>query len=119
MVKNRLGALGEQSLKMKFVDTNRVAFTDGETTVELYDIGPGPHAAEMLVAYLPKQKIIYEADLFDELAGLRRGPTIQLSDWIDARKLEVESIVPVHGAVTSIAEFRKDVANFKRSGRPG
>ena len=32
--------------------------------VELIDIGPNPHAREMVVAYLPKERVVFQGDLF-------------------------------------------------------
>ncbi|MCI0351422.1 MAG: MBL fold metallo-hydrolase, partial [Acidobacteriales bacterium] len=39
-------------------------FEDETQRVEVIDFGPNPHAKEMLVAYLPKQKLLFQADLF-------------------------------------------------------
>jgi hypothetical protein len=50
-------ARNPQPLKMEFIENGKRVFTDGATTVELYDIGTNPHTEEMLVAYLPKEKI--------------------------------------------------------------
>ena len=44
--------------------TGKRVFTAGDRTVELYDVGPNPHVAEMTVAYLPKEKTLFVADLF-------------------------------------------------------
>ena len=43
-------------------------FQDDKHVVELYDIGPNPHANEILVAYLPKEKILFQADLLNAAA---------------------------------------------------
>lgn len=106
-------------LKMEFIENGKRVFTDGVTTVELYDIGAGPHAEEMLVAYLPKEKILYEADLFDDLEGLRSETTAELAKWIESRKLAVETIVPVHGRVTTLEELKKDIANRREQIKRG
>src|SRR5207244_5779841 len=39
------------------------SLTDGERTVELRDL-PNPHSSGMLMVYLPKEKILFESDLF-------------------------------------------------------
>ena len=103
-------SLSPKPLKMEFIEDGKRAFTDGVTTVELYNIGAGPHAEEMLVAYLPKEKILYEADLFDEPTGLRSKTTAQLAKWIESQKLAVETILPVHGKVTTFEELKQDIA---------
>jgi len=38
--------------------------TDGTQTVELYNVGPNAHSEELVIAYLPKQKILWQADIF-------------------------------------------------------
>lgn len=38
--------------------------TDGKQTLELYDAGPNAHSREITFAYLPKQKIIWQVDMF-------------------------------------------------------
>ena len=43
------------------VQNKRRVLTDDNHTVELYDIGPGPHAREMLVVYLPKKRLSFRA----------------------------------------------------------
>ena len=41
-------------------------FEDGVHQVELYRFA-SPHTGEMIVAYLPKEKILFEADMLDIL----------------------------------------------------
>jgi glyoxylase-like metal-dependent hydrolase (beta-lactamase superfamily II) len=108
-------ARNPQPLKIEFIENGKRVFTDGVTTIELYDIGTNPHTEEMLVAYLPKEKILFQADLFDDLSGLRSRTTMQLADWIESKKLAVETILPVHGKATTIEEFRRDAANFRKA----
>ena len=107
--------LNPQPPKMEFIENGKRVFTDGVTTVELYDIGPSPHAEEMLIAYLPKEKILYEADIFDGLFDSRYPSTAHLIKWIEQKKLAVEKIVPVHGTVTTIDEVQKAVANTQKA----
>ena len=44
--------------------TGKRVFDDGARTLEVRDIGPNPHVAEAVIAYLPKQKAVFVADLF-------------------------------------------------------
>ncbi len=91
--------------------------TDGTTTVEIYDIGNGPHAESMLVAYFPAQKFIYQGDLLNRPANgdvpIANNTSVHFLAWIDSKKLPVEITIPVHGTPTTIAEFRKAVADMK------
>lgn len=38
--------------------------TDGIQTIELYNAGPNTHSEELTFAYLPKQKILWQVDIF-------------------------------------------------------
>ena len=51
--------------KFEPLQNGKRVLTDGTTTVEIYDIGKGPHAEEMLVAYFPDHKLIYQGDLLN------------------------------------------------------
>jgi flavorubredoxin len=42
-------------------------FTDGKRTVELYSIGPTSHVADMTMFYFPKEKILFQGDMFSSL----------------------------------------------------
>ncbi len=90
--------------------------TYGTTTVEIYDIGNGPHGQEMLVAYFPAQKLIFQGDLLNRPANgdapIANNTSVHFLEWIDSKKLAVEITIPVHGTPTTIVEFRKAVADM-------
>ena len=89
--------------KVELVENGKRVFTDGEQVVELYDIGPTSHAKEMLVAYLPKQKLLYQGDLFfapfdDKIpVGPAQPLTAEFGAWLKKSGLDVERIAAVHG----------------------
>jgi glyoxylase-like metal-dependent hydrolase (beta-lactamase superfamily II) len=82
--------------------------TDGTRTIELYNLTGYEHTVDMLVVYLPKEKILAEADAFTPPAT----PTTPLAvsavpyaaalyDNIQRRKLDVKTIAPFHGGRTT------------------
>jgi glyoxylase-like metal-dependent hydrolase (beta-lactamase superfamily II) len=96
-----------------FVDGKRV-ISDGERTVELIDIGPNPHAQEMVIAYLPKQRIVFQGDLFflpanDAPIGPAQDTTLSFARQLRDKKLEVERIASAHGRTATMAEFTRVV----------
>ena len=103
--------------KFEPLQNGKRVLTDGTTTVELYDIGKGPHAEEMLVAYFPAQKFIYQGDLLNRPANgdypIANDTSSHFLNWIDSKKLAVELTIPVHGTPTTMAEFRKAVEEMK------
>ncbi len=104
--------------KFEPIQNGKRVLTDGTTTVEIYDIGSGPHAEGMLVAYFPDHKLIYQGDLLNRPANgdypIANDTSVHFLNWIEAQKLAVETTIPVHGTPTTIAEFRKAVAEMKQ-----
>ena len=103
--------------KFEPIQNGKRVLTDGTTTVEIYDIGKGPHAEEMLVAYFPDHKLIYQGDLLNRPSNgdypIANDTSVHFLNWIDSKKLAVEATIPVHGPLTTIAEFRKAVEDLK------
>ncbi|HEX6649625.1 MAG TPA: MBL fold metallo-hydrolase [Pyrinomonadaceae bacterium] len=92
------------------MDGKRV-FDDGVHKVELYRFA-SPHVAEMIVAYLPKEKILFEADMLDipEAGSPTPGDdTVDLANQIEKLGLQVETLIPVHGRIGTIADLRTAV----------
>ena len=48
-------------LKIETVDEKRV-YSDGTRTVEFYHIYPAPHSNGLMVAYIPKEKVLFQGD---------------------------------------------------------
>lgn len=103
--------------KFEPLQNGKRVLTDGTMTVELYDIGKGPHTEEMLVAYFPDQKLIFQGDLLNRPANgdvpIANDTSVHFLNWIDSKKLAVEMTIPVHGPPTTIADFRKAVEEMK------
>ncbi len=59
----RAAATDADSLKLQFVE-DKYVFDDGSHKLEIIDIGPTPHAKHLLVAWLPEEGILFEADHF-------------------------------------------------------
>ncbi|HUA18449.1 MAG TPA: MBL fold metallo-hydrolase [Bryobacteraceae bacterium] len=74
----------------------------------------GNHAADMLMVYLPKEKILINADLYSPPAPGRPLPAATpgmrtLYQNMRLEKLDVERHVPIHGRVGTNEEFLKIV----------
>jgi glyoxylase-like metal-dependent hydrolase (beta-lactamase superfamily II) len=112
-----------QPLKIETISSGKRVLTDGVMTVEIIDIGNGPHTEEMLVAYLPNEKIIFQGDLINRPANgdypIANDTSVHFLRWIDSKKLAVERIIPVHGTVTTMDEFRRAVADMEANTKSG
>jgi len=107
-------SMSKRSVKIQTVgDMGKL--TDGTRTIELHRLTNYEHTGDMLVVYLPKEKILAEPDAFTPPAT----PTtplvvtavpyaVALYDNIKRLNLDVQSIVPLHGARTG------DVAELAR-----
>jgi glyoxylase-like metal-dependent hydrolase (beta-lactamase superfamily II) len=93
--------------------TGRRTFTDGTRTLEVRDIGPGPHAQEMLVAYVPGAGIVFQGDLLNAAndGSLVAGneATAHFAQWLDRSGFEARTILGVHSPARTREELRRAV----------
>lgn len=105
----------------EFVRNGKRVFTDDRQTVEIIDIGPSPHANEMLIAYLPKEKLAFQGDLVNLPASGKYTPTtviettVHFFDSIKRLGLDVERIAAVHGPTTTVADLRGAIEKSRAS----
>ena len=109
--KPRFEAMGEKKV-----------LTDGTHVIELYHMTNFLHNDGMIMAYLPKEKILLEADAFNPPAQpITQTPTVigpynqALKANIDRLKLNVTRIIPVHypadNRIITMTEFMKAIGN--------
>jgi glyoxylase-like metal-dependent hydrolase (beta-lactamase superfamily II) len=81
---------------------DRKILSDGTHTVELHHLKNFGHHDGLLVAYFPKEKVLFEADAYNPqpLTATPPNPpspyTVSLLDNIRRLKLDVQRIIPVH-----------------------
>lgn len=71
---------------------------DGSMTVELYLVADNPHCEAMLMAYLPRHRLLVEADAFSP-GGDYQPFAANLLENIQSRGLRVDRILPIHGGI--------------------
>jgi glyoxylase-like metal-dependent hydrolase (beta-lactamase superfamily II) len=109
----------EKSKKKATIDTvtEKKVMTGGGHTIEIHHLRGSGHNEGLLVVYLPKEKILFEADAYNPppqpptAAPPSISPyTANMAETLDRLKLEVQRIIPVHYAAdnrpVSINEFR-------------
>lgn len=100
-------------LRLELVTGKRRIFEDARRRVEVIDIGPNPHADEMLVVYLPAERLLMQGDLLNLPANgrMRAGnlATRHFLEWLERSGLPVERIIPVHGPPHSVEQLREAV----------
>ena len=81
----------------------KYVLTDGTKVMEIHHVRGLAHAQGMLMAYLPAERIIIEADLFTPPAENEPLPTTitpasrTFYDNVQQLQLDVAAIVPIHG----------------------
>jgi glyoxylase-like metal-dependent hydrolase (beta-lactamase superfamily II) len=91
------------------------SLTDGDRTIELREV-QNPHSSGMLVAYLPKEKVLFVSDLFTP--GTPVDPSNKngvdnaaaLNTALTGAKLDVARIVGGHGDIAPVADLAKAAA---------
>ena len=114
LVPDRLSASKKTPKFLTFGDKG-TQLTDGARTVEVYEITPNEHALDFALVYLPKEKILAEADAYNAqarpgelLTSVEVPKATALYNTIRRRKLDVQTIAPFHGGrTTDVAELMK------------
>jgi glyoxylase-like metal-dependent hydrolase (beta-lactamase superfamily II) len=88
------------------------ALSDGTRTMQVHHIQGLNHVEGMLIAYLPKEKIVIEADMYTPPAAGSppSPPTASAKTFLNSvlrLKLDVSTIVPIHGPVVPWNDFVK------------
>jgi glyoxylase-like metal-dependent hydrolase (beta-lactamase superfamily II) len=90
----------------------RYALSDGTRVLEIYAVPGLAHNQNMLIAYLPKEKIVIEGDLYTPPAAGAPAPAVSASnrtfrDTVQRLKLDVAQIASIHGRVAPWDEFAR------------
>jgi glyoxylase-like metal-dependent hydrolase (beta-lactamase superfamily II) len=101
-------ALNPRAPVIETFEKKRV-FTDGTRMVELYDISPVSHVSDMTLFYFPKEKILFQGDMFSPLDAGGIPPIIEvhreLVQKVDELKLDVETLIGVHSGAVAWKDF--------------
>ncbi len=109
----------QHKLTIETIENKKRVFQDDKHVVEIYDIGPNPHAEQILVAYLPKEKILFQADLLNPAANgtipIAQDTTVSFGEKLKQMGLQVEKIYGVHGRFTTPAELQTSIERRRTS----
>ena len=89
--------------------------TDGVRTVELHLVQGSPHNTGILMAWLPKERILVEVDVYTPLAADAQPPStpnpaaVNLYDNMQRLNFDVNQIAPLHGRLVTVAELRRTI----------
>ena len=88
--------------------------TDGTRRVEVYPL-PTSHAEDLVVVYLPAEKIVIEADHISPRNGqVRPAPAVkEFVNAVDKLNLDIATIVGIHGDSATLQAARAAAQSTK------
>jgi glyoxylase-like metal-dependent hydrolase (beta-lactamase superfamily II) len=96
------------------------AITDNRRILRVYYVQPLRHVEGMLMAYLPAERIAFEADLFDTHEPPRAAqlPAMRtLATQVARMKLAVDTLAPVHGRPVPWSTFEAALKTLESQSR--
>jgi glyoxylase-like metal-dependent hydrolase (beta-lactamase superfamily II) len=94
---------------------DKLVLTDGTRTVEILHIAGNLHADGLLMVYLPREKLLSQADAYSPLAlnvappAVANPNTVNLADNITRLGLAVDQLLPLHGRIVPLSELNKTI----------
>ena len=91
--------------------------TDGTRTVEIHHIAGNAHDDGLLMAYLPKEKLLVEVDVFTPPPANAPPParplnfTVNLAENLKRLGLTPDLLLPLHGRIVPVADLNKAVGH--------
>ncbi|MGH9329719.1 MAG: MBL fold metallo-hydrolase, partial [Vicinamibacterales bacterium] len=107
-------AQARKKAKVEAVVGQKVLF-DSDRELALHPVQGNTHNDGILMAYLPKEKILIEADVFTPPAPNAPPPatpnpfSVNLYENIQRLKLDVKQIAPLHGRLVTMDDLRKAI----------
>ena len=106
---DRMAGAGKSARLQGVAD--KAVMSDATRTLELHRIAGSAHTESFLMVYLPKEKLLIEADAYTPLAPNAPPPAVanlnnlNLIDNVERLNLQVDRILPLHGRVVPLADL--------------
>jgi hypothetical protein len=101
-------AKNPQPLKIMTVD-DALTLKDKSMEVQLYHLRDNPREGTNLFAYVPRDRILVQADLYDSTWLYHYWGENVITNIEQIRKLKVDTQVPIHGEIQSYSEMVKTI----------
>jgi glyoxylase-like metal-dependent hydrolase (beta-lactamase superfamily II) len=94
--------------------SEKKVYTDGTRTIEMYHVAPVPHSNGLMVAYIPKEKILFQGDFSLPAAGQPANDHVKaLVPVLEKLNLDFDRFMNVHAPAAP--QTRADL--WKAAGR--
>jgi hypothetical protein len=97
-----------EPLKLVTVD-DMMTMKDGTMEVQLYHLRDNPREGTNLFAYVPRDHILVQADLYDSTWTYHFWGENVIANIEKMRKLRVDKQVPIHGSIQSYRDMVKTI----------
>jgi glyoxylase-like metal-dependent hydrolase (beta-lactamase superfamily II) len=79
--------------------SDKKVYSDGTRTVEMYHIYPAPHSNGLIVAFIPKEKVLFQGDFSLPAAGQPTNDHVKaLAPALEKLKLDFDRYINVHAS---------------------
>jgi glyoxylase-like metal-dependent hydrolase (beta-lactamase superfamily II) len=93
-------AKSPKKAKVEAVSEKKV-YSDGTHTVEIYHVSPVPHSNGLTIAFLPKERVLFQADFTLPAAGQPPNDHVKaLFPILEKLNLNFDRYIPVHTSAT-------------------
>ncbi|MGH7589396.1 MAG: MBL fold metallo-hydrolase [Gemmatimonadota bacterium] len=107
-------AKSPRELRIEPIEGKQRLIEKGGHRVEIHDIGPSPHAGEMVVVWLPREGILFQGDLLNAGSDGSLQPandtTRHFAAWLEERGIRPRTILGVHSPARSMADLERALA---------
>jgi len=116
--------IGERNQKQLVSGNYAWNLNDGSQEMEIYHMDQLEHAEDMLTVWFPKQKIIYEADLWNPPPAGAPAPSVSAQNMnfiynMERLSIQPHTVVSTHTGVHPITDFLKFIGRSQIVARGG
>ena len=105
-------------MKIETIGEKKV-YSDGTRTVEFYHVYPTPHSNGLTIAFIPKEKILFQADYTLPAAGQQPNDHIKaLQPIVEKLNLDFEQYIPVHRGAAPLTKADSGKRSGSRAEHP-
>jgi glyoxylase-like metal-dependent hydrolase (beta-lactamase superfamily II) len=98
-------------------------FSDGSRQLIVYHYAGNMHNAGMLMVFLPRERILIEADSYNPPANANTAPAaipnlVHFYEAVERLRLDVDQVIPIHDQPATFDTVRRAVETYKDSQLP-
>jgi glyoxylase-like metal-dependent hydrolase (beta-lactamase superfamily II) len=119
---DRLAKSGKKPVFQTMGDN--MVLTDGNRTLELYQVVGNPHHDGIIMAYLRKEKLLIEADVYNPRPAGAEPPkapnpqAVNLEANVRRLNLDVDQILPIHQRIVPYSELLREIGTAPGDAKP-